>query len=110
MTSGPVSRNLARLTYGCTSVSTSRVARLLSGDMMNQIWTGSWTFFGLFRLEVSRFDDRPPLLDLGLLKITERAGRLPPWRWNVLAKIVQARAYCCIGERSYDGRVELLDD
>src|ERR1700683_2006224 len=30
---GPFSRKLARLVYGCTSVSTSRVARLLSGGM-----------------------------------------------------------------------------
>src|SRR3984893_2755256 len=33
MTSGPISRKRARLVYGCTNVSTSRTARLLSGGI-----------------------------------------------------------------------------
>src|SRR5580698_422741 len=133
MISGPVSRNFARLTYGCTSVSTSRVARLLSGDMCGPLYgpfgvcsadqsysnTGikqgsnlaqSWAVPRLFCLEVGRLDDRPPFFDLGSLKIAERLRGLLVARRNILAEIVQALANRRIGDRRHGSGIELVDD
>src|SRR6266851_8279582 len=44
----------------------------------------------LFPLDVRRLDDRPPLLDLGLVKRSKRFRRLLVTRWNVEPESAQA--------------------
>src|SRR5712691_13526185 len=50
-------------------------------------------------LDVRRPDDRPPLLDLGLVLVAKRLRGLLLGRRNLLAEIGQPRAHRRIGER-----------
>src|SRR5215470_11344928 len=62
-----------------------------------------------FDLDVGRFDDRPPLLDLGLVECTERGWRLLLARRDHLAEVSQVLSYRRIGQGIYDRAVELDD-
>src|SRR6202030_886537 len=57
-----------------------------------------------------RLDDRPPFLDLGLLKRAEGFGRLLVARGNLLAEIGKARAQAWIGQGCHGRSIELGDD
>src|SRR5438876_12335457 len=63
-----------------------------------------------FRLDAGLFDDRPPLLDLGLLKRSERFGRLLVSRWHVLPKFHKTLTRCRIGKHFHSRGIELGDD
>src|SRR5262244_1893288 len=62
-----------------------------------------------FDLDVGRFDDRPPLLDLGLVECTERGWRLLLARRDHLAEIGQVLPYRRIGQGIHHRAVELDD-
>ena len=61
------------------------------------------------RLDVGGLDDRPPLLDLGLLQCAKRLGRLLLARENLLAKIGEPRTHRRIGQGINDRGIELGD-
>src|SRR5712691_7269535 len=64
----------------------------------------------LFGLDVRSLDDRPPLLDLGLVIGGEAFRRLLLARRQLLALLGEALLHGGIGERSHDRGVELGDD
>src|SRR5712675_477246 len=63
-----------------------------------------------FRLDVRRLDDRPPLLDLGLLLGGERLWRLVLVRPDSLAQVSEPLAYRRIGQGLHDGDMKAGDD
>src|SRR2546428_2939433 len=63
-----------------------------------------------FRLNVRRLDDRPPLLDLGLVEGAERFRRLLLGRENLLTKLGEPRPYRRIGQGLHHRGIELGDD
>src|SRR5262249_32226933 len=68
------------------------------------------TAAGSLAFDPRRFDNRPPFLDLCLLKGSERLRRLlVPWG-NIEALVRAARPHRRIGEGFNDGGVELGDD
>ena len=73
---------------------------------MEKISRGSFIWFfpemlndelDLFSLDVRGLEDRPPLLDLGLLKGAERIGRLLFARENLVSEISELSTYGWIG-------------
>ena len=60
--------------------------------------------------DAGRFDDRPPFLDLGLLKRGKPFRRLLLARCDVEAELREARAHRRIGERRDRRGVKLGDD
>src|SRR5262249_61337582 len=63
-----------------------------------------------FRLDVRRLDDRPPLLDLGLLLGGERRWRLLLARQESLAQVGEPLAYRRIGQGLHKGDMKAGDD
>src|SRR4029077_19216901 len=59
--------------------------------------------------DVRRLDDRPPLLDLGLLLGGERLWRLLLARPDSLAQVGEPLAYCRIGQGLHDGYMSQND-
>src|SRR2546422_94000 len=64
----------------------------------------------LLRLDVRRLDDRPPLLDFGLVEGAERLRRPLPGRENLLPEIGKPRTHRGIRQRFADGGIEPGDD
>src|SRR5215471_18211516 len=62
------------------------------------------------RLDVRCLDDRPPLLDFGLLLRGKRLRRLFLARPDFLTHVDEPLSYRRIGQGLYDRRVELADD
>src|SRR5215217_7657318 len=62
------------------------------------------------RLDVSRLDQRPPLLDLGLVKCTQRLRRLLFARRNHVTQLRESLPHREIAERIHDRGVEPGDD
>src|SRR5262245_50313855 len=87
-------------------------------DALSTSWPGSARAgrgktsraFASLRLHACRLDDRPPLLDLSLVKGGKPLRRLLLARRHVESKIGEARAHRRIGERLHHGAVELGDD
>src|SRR2546425_324453 len=77
------------------------------GDSRN----GTYGIFGrrLLALDARRLDDRPPLLDLSLLKGCKRFRRLLLAWVYLLREIGEPCAHRCIGERIDDSNVKLGD-
>src|SRR5258708_35342888 len=76
-------------------------------------WNDGFGWLGTcnsLRFDVRRLDDRPPLLDFGLVKGGERLGRLPLARKDLLAKIGEARTDRRIGPTLHDRSIEPADD
>src|SRR5262249_59415654 len=67
-------------------------------------------FFLSFSLDVRRSDDRPPLLDLGLLEGAERRRRLLLCRRNLLSHLDQPLAQHGIGQGRHRGGIESVDE
>src|SRR5262245_49444950 len=65
---------------------------------------------GSLALDVGRLDDRPPLLDFGLVKGGEPVRRLLLARGDVETELGEARAHRRIGEDLHHRAVELCDD
>src|SRR3954447_21833056 len=63
-----------------------------------------------WRLDVSCLDQRPPLLDLGLVKCTQRLRRLLFARRDHVAQLREPLPYRGIRECIHDGGVEPGDD
>src|SRR5499426_2007578 len=63
-----------------------------------------------FRLDVSPLDDRPPLLDLGLVKSAERLRRLLLARGDHVAELGEPLPHPRIRQGVHDRGVELGDD
>src|SRR5947209_7452662 len=63
-----------------------------------------------FPFNVRRLDNRPPLLDFGLVESAQRLWRLLLARWNLHAEIGDALAHRGICHRSDCGTVELHHD
>src|SRR5262245_66358729 len=63
-----------------------------------------------FRLDVSPLDDRPPLLDLGLVKSAERLRRLLLTRRDHVAELGEPLPHPRIRQGVHDRRVELGND
>src|SRR5262249_47972449 len=84
--------------------SISRIARQISGHGSLDRPAPS------FSLDVRRFDDRPPLLDLGRVVRGKPLRRLLlAWKY-LLAEICEPRTHVRIGEGLPDRGVELADD
>src|SRR5262249_23933669 len=60
--------------------------------------------------DVRCLDDRPPLLDFGLLKSAERFRRLLVARRNFLTEVGKLMAHCWVGQRINDSSIELSND
>src|SRR5262245_58434370 len=65
---------------------------------------------GSLTLDVCRFEDRPPFLDLGLVVGRKRPGVLLLARRNLLAKIAKPLAHAGVGEGIDHGCIQLDDD
>src|SRR6516225_9746647 len=65
---------------------------------------------GLFRLDVRRFDDRPPFVDLSLLEGSQSLRRLLLARHNLVTQVHEPLAGRWIRQRLDNRRVELADD
>src|SRR5262245_26268914 len=63
----------------------------------------------LFSLDVRGLDDRPPLVNFGLVKGAERLRRLLLAGKNLLPQVGKPRAHGGIGERLDDHSIELGD-
>src|SRR5260221_8235391 len=63
-----------------------------------------------FGFDPGFLDDRPPLLDLGLLKGAERIRRLLAARHDLLPEVGEPLAHGRVGQRAHRGCVELGDD
>src|SRR5258706_8749991 len=64
----------------------------------------------LVGLHPGRLDDRPPLVDLGLVVRRERGGRLLLGLWDFLAQVAQSLANRRVRQGLHEGGVELRDD
>src|SRR5512144_1034 len=62
------------------------------------------------RLDVSRLDDRPPLLDLGLVKSGQRLRRLFLARRDHVTEFREPLPHGWIGQRLDDGAIEPVND
>src|SRR3989442_4918959 len=65
---------------------------------------------GSFSLDPCRLDDRPPLLNLGLLQRGNRFGRPLLARGNFASKVSKLLNDARVGQRACDGTVELAND
>jgi hypothetical protein len=65
---------------------------------------------GSLRLDASCLDDRPPLLDFGVLQGGERLRRLLLARRKLKPKIGEAGTHKRIGHRIHSSGIELGDD
>src|SRR4029077_2667417 len=63
-----------------------------------------------FRLDVSCLDDRPPLLDLGLVKSAQRLRRLLLARRDHVTELGEPLPHPWIRQGIHHRRVELADD
>ena len=63
--------------------------------------------FASFAFDVSRFDDGPPFLDLGLLQRPESLGRLLVARGDFLHNIGVTLMQSCAPERIHHCRIDL---
>src|SRR5215216_5892828 len=61
-------------------------------------------------LDVGGLDDRPPLLDLGLVMGGERLGNELLRRWDALTQVADPLAHIRIGKGGDHGLVQLGDD
>ena len=65
---------------------------------------------GSLGLDVCCLDDRPPLLDLGLLMRAEALGGLLLARREFEPKIGEPRDHRCLGQGAHDRGIERADD
>src|SRR5215470_18943958 len=65
---------------------------------------------GLLSLEICGPDDRPPLLDLRLVKGRESFQCLQLSTWNVLSQLSKPLSYPCIAERAANSGIELRQE
>src|SRR6478735_10039260 len=92
---------------------TSLIAPICSGRYFENGMTqsGNWRNEpGSFPLDVSRFDDRPPLLGLRFLVGVERLRRLQIARRDLLAEVDEFLLEARVCQRSHDGRIQLRND
>ena len=64
----------------------------------------------LFRFDVRRLDDRPPLLSLGLVEGVKRFWSLPIAREYLLADVGEPFAYRRVSERGNHRRIKPCHD
>jgi len=73
-----------------------------------RLWTMPRSFHSGF--DAGLFDDRPPLVDFGLVQGGEHLRRLLGGRENLLAKVVEARTHRRLGQGRDNGRIEFRGD
>src|SRR5215470_19317818 len=71
-------------------------------------WT--WRCQRSFALDARRLDDRPPLLDFGLLQCGKRLRHLLFTRGNFDSEVNKSLMDAWVRQRTPDGTVQLIDD